>query len=313
MSVSTLSFIDAMRSHGLTPPDVIEPGKLHRFPGDGKGPLNTAGWCKLFPDGVGGVFGDFSTGLSEHWQAKRDKPLSPAERSAFAAQCVKAKRERERIREAEQVTAATNAAKVYAKAGAPLQTHPYLVCKGITAPDGVRQSGPALLVPMCDAITGKLRGLQAITGFGDKRFTSGMSTTGCAFTIEAASANIIGICEGMATGASIHEATGWMVVCAFSANNLPSVAEMTRQLHPKARLVICADNDHGTDREGRGNAGIRAGLAAAKLVRGLLLAPPSDDGSDWNDFAKSYGLKALRKVLMDAIPTSVAAASEVMA
>jgi len=36
-------FRDAIRDHGLEPPDVISPGKLHRFPGVGKRNGNTAG------------------------------------------------------------------------------------------------------------------------------------------------------------------------------------------------------------------------------------------------------------------------------
>jgi putative DNA primase/helicase len=47
MNDAISQFRDAMRASGLEPPDVIEPGKLHRFPGAGKRNGNTAGWCKL--------------------------------------------------------------------------------------------------------------------------------------------------------------------------------------------------------------------------------------------------------------------------
>ena len=63
------SFSDAIRSAGMTPPNSIIPGKIHRFPGVGKKHSNSAGWCKLFPDGRAGVYGDFTTGLSERWCA----------------------------------------------------------------------------------------------------------------------------------------------------------------------------------------------------------------------------------------------------
>ena len=76
-------FRDTIIAAGLTPPDVIEPDKLYRFPGIGKRNGNTAGWCKLFADGEGGSFGDWSTGLHENWQAKRDKPMSNNERRAW--------------------------------------------------------------------------------------------------------------------------------------------------------------------------------------------------------------------------------------
>lgn len=67
---------------GFEPPDVIEPGKLHsfRFPGVGRRSGNTAGWCKLFHDGLGGCFGDWSSDFTENWQAGRQNVTSPIRR-----------------------------------------------------------------------------------------------------------------------------------------------------------------------------------------------------------------------------------------
>ena len=92
MTSPSLEFSEAIRSAGLIPPDVIEPGKFHKFPGEGKGSRNTAAWCKLFPDGTGGIFGDYSTGLSDGWQAKRVKPFSATERAAFKRHVAEARR-----------------------------------------------------------------------------------------------------------------------------------------------------------------------------------------------------------------------------
>jgi len=41
------------------------------------------------------------------------------------------------------------------------------------------------------------------------------------------------ICEGYATGASLHEATGFQVLCAMSAGNLLPVAQAVRNADPK--------------------------------------------------------------------------------
>jgi putative DNA primase/helicase len=90
-------FQGAMRANGLNPPEIIEPGKLHRFATNGKR-HDDAGWCKLFADGVGGVFGDFRSGLSETWQAQREKPFTPMEREAFRQRC----EAESRVREAEE-------------------------------------------------------------------------------------------------------------------------------------------------------------------------------------------------------------------
>ena len=298
---SMRSFSDAIRRAGLTPPDAIEPGTLHRIPGKDKGKSNRAGWCKLFGDGLGGAFGDWSTGLAETWHAARDKPLSNAERQAFAAKVEDAKRERSRIRQVEQVAAAVEATKLHDRAGPAMTANPYLMAKCITAPPGVRQADGLLIVPMVDCYSGKLRGSQTIAAEGSKRFTVGMALTGCSFTIEAMQGGgPIAIVEGVATGASVHQATGWKTVCAFTANNLVSVASTVRQLHPAARIVICADNDYATEAAGRGNAGLKAGRAAAKAVLGVLVAPPASGGTDWNDYARLRGIEALRDALMAA-------------
>ena len=59
-------FRDAIRAAGLEPPENIEPGKLHRFPGLGKRNGNTAGWCILFEDGLGaGRIAGFATGKGQ--------------------------------------------------------------------------------------------------------------------------------------------------------------------------------------------------------------------------------------------------------
>ena len=95
-------FRDAIAAAGLEAPAYIEPGKLHRFPGIGKRNGNTAGWCKLFDDGLGGVFGDWSTDLFETWQAKRDRPLTATERDIFKRNIegAKARRDAERAQAA---------------------------------------------------------------------------------------------------------------------------------------------------------------------------------------------------------------------
>jgi putative DNA primase/helicase len=72
------SFKAVIQSHGLQPPNTIKPGKMHRFPGLDKKRGDDAGWCKLFDDLRGGVFGDFSTSLDEHWQAEKEHAYTDA-------------------------------------------------------------------------------------------------------------------------------------------------------------------------------------------------------------------------------------------
>jgi putative DNA primase/helicase len=83
-----------MRAAALVSPEISEPGKVYRFSTNGK-VSDDAGWCKLFADLQGGVFGDQRSGLSETWQVKRDKPSTEAEREAFRQRCEQVNQERQ--------------------------------------------------------------------------------------------------------------------------------------------------------------------------------------------------------------------------
>lgn len=70
------SLSEAFASVAMIYPDnVVEQGKLARFPTNGK-PGDTAGWCKLFADGVGAAFGCNREGTSFVWQ-QRDSNAPP--------------------------------------------------------------------------------------------------------------------------------------------------------------------------------------------------------------------------------------------
>jgi hypothetical protein len=91
----TQQFSEAIKAAGLIPPEAIEPGKLHRMPGAGKAGSNSAAWCKLFDDGIGGVFGDFSSGFESSWQAEREAKYSEAEIAAFKVRIAEERKQRE--------------------------------------------------------------------------------------------------------------------------------------------------------------------------------------------------------------------------
>ena len=75
-------------------PDVIEPGRLQRFPTrDRRG--DDAGWCKLFADLRGGVFGCYRQGISERWRAARRAAMTRQQRAELTRQVQAATRERE--------------------------------------------------------------------------------------------------------------------------------------------------------------------------------------------------------------------------
>jgi len=315
--MNTQTFQDAIRSAGLQPPDVIEPGKFHKFPGKGKRNSNRAAWCKLFPDGIGGIFGDYSTGLSADWQAKRETPYTPAEREAFKRQVAEAKAQAEAERKAKQAEAQAGATSIWNAPASALEAtqpaiaeHPYLKPKGIQA-HGVKvyrgsltiggmACNGALMIPM--KLGGKITSLQFINGDGEKRFYPNGEKGGFLIgKIEAGKP--ICVCEGFATGASIHEATGHAVIVAFDAGNLKKIAEALRAKNPDAVIVLCADDDYQTE----GNPGLAKATEAAQAVGGLLASPVfganrPDKATDFNDMATLTGLEAVKQAIDAAKP-----------
>lgn len=290
MGDSLAGFQAAMRERGLEPPAEIVPGKLHRFPSNGKRG-DDAGWCKLFEDGRGGVFGDHRSGLSETWQERQERPFAPSEREAFIRQCEDARREREEADARRQAEAATKAAEIWKASEPAPEDHPYLKRKGVK-PHSIRQQGGRLVIPA--RAGADLHSLQFVTGEGDKRFLTGGRVGGCYHAIGKPEA-VLCIAEGYATAATIHEATGYAVAVAFDAGNLEPVALALRAKYPDLELVLCADDDAATT----GNPGITKAAAAARAVGGLLAVPrfgPNrpDGVSDFNDLAKLQGPEDVR-------------------
>lgn len=298
--MSAAAFREAIVAAGFQPPAVLIPDFIHRYPGRDKHGKNLAGWCLLFKDCTGGVYGDWSSDTRVIWRASEDGPLVPARlaRKAYMRHINEAAAELERLRNIEQPEAARCAASIYETALQASASHPYAIAKGIALPVSVKQAGNALLVPIFDVRTNLLVGCQKITADGKKFFTKGMRLHGSSFIFSGVPDGPVAICEGFATAASIHAATRWHVVCAFCGNNLEKIAGLIREQHPSRKIVICADNDHRSP--GGQNVGIRNGWHAVKAAAGILVAPPVFDGTDWNDYSQTYGEVATRDALLSA-------------
>jgi putative DNA primase/helicase len=284
---NTFDFLDAIRAAGLIPPDLIEPGTMHRFPGKDKRKRNTAGWCLLFDDGLGGCFGDWSTGYSETWQAKRDKPPTRAERAAFARRVADARKQAESERLARQAKAAKRAIAIWNIAIPAPGNHPYLIRKRIQ-PYGARLHKGALTLPVTD-IKGNLTSLQFIAADGGKLLLSGGRKQGCFIPVAGGLDNPsrVIICEGWATGCTLAEdEPDALVLAAIDAGNLEPVSIAARHRWPRAELVIAGDDDRLTE----GNPGAAKAKAAALASNALLALPewPEDAPqhlTDFNDLA----------------------------
>lgn len=321
-------FSDAIRAAGLTPPSVIEAGKFYRFSGEGKRTGNRAGWCKLFPDGLAGVFGDFASGFSADWHAQREGAYTPAEIESFKRQAAEAKAQAEAERKARADEAAKQSALIWSKA-APSPGHAYCTAKGILmhlarmqfahAPECkhwfwttddqgelIELTGKLLLLPLY-SIGGELRGLQAIDELGRKSLIRGLDKRGLFIPLTGGKlasdyAGNLYIGEGFSTVATIRQATDQPAVAAIDAGNLLHVAEAWRKKLPSAEIIIAGDID-------KSGTGQRAAMEAAHAVHGLVALPPFTDvelatdrpPSDWNDYAALHGLETVKQSIADAI------------
>jgi putative DNA primase/helicase len=322
------AFKRAIETAGLTPPDQFTgDGKFQRFSTNGK-PGDDAGSYILHLDGLpAGWFGDYRTGLSQTWCSIERHAQTPEQKAQYATLLRSMQNARHRAKKAEH-DAAAEIAQTILETSTPIDdatAHGYLVTKGMQA-HGARMidtavarthcgrlspalSGPLLVIPMRNA-AGELRSLQFITAGGTKRPLTGGEKQGCHYLIKPdiaaavsaeVSANLI-VCEGFATGASIHEATGHAVAVAFDSGNLEPVAKSLRKLYPDAALIVAADDDHCTE----GNPGRTAAAGAAKAVSGVVVVPmfPADrpeKATDFNDLHQLAGLEAVKVCIEGAI------------
>lgn len=255
----------------------------------------------------------FSMAKAHGWRPDTGARPKPAP-SAAELQAQREAREARDRREAEerskaQREAAAAAARAW-QAASEEGASPYLVRKGVKG-YGVRHAaGGWLLVPLRDA-GGELWNVQSIaperpTDGPDKLFLKGGRKSGLWHMIGPwADARALLVCEGYATGASLHEATGRPVAVAFDAGNLAHVARELRRLCPGALLAVCGDDDRDTEAKTGRNPGRDKARAAARAARGraVVILPRElpQGGSDFNDLAQAAGLDAVRLQVEEAL------------
>ena len=238
----------------------------------------------------------------------------PEELARREHQRAEAQRQEQARTETAHARAATEAAALWALAS-DQGASAYLTRKGVQAYALRFTTDGRVLVPLRDE-RGELRNVQTINASGEKRFLPGGPKSGlwhwCG-TPEGAP--VLAVCEGYATAASVHQATGRPVAVAFDAGNLGYVAKTLRRLHPAALLVLCGDDDRDTEAKTGTNPGRVKAEAAARAVRGLAVFPEPlpEGGSDFNDLHQASGLDAVRAVIEGAIEAHQAHASAAQA
>ncbi|WP_446810135.1 toprim domain-containing protein [Methylomonas sp. 2BW1-5-20] len=254
---------------------------LHRVYVEGDRPGKKNGAYILHADNhPAGYFEHFPQDLKVIWRQGDacGKPLSLAMRRQIEAE----RKRRQRERWQRQQETAEKARWIWQNAKPVFETkqHPYLRRKRVK-PYGIRTGRGSLIVPFYDD-TRVLVNLQFIDAEGNKRFLAGGRKKGCFSPIgQPMDGERLLICEGWATGASLHEALGVAVMVAADAGNLEQVALVARRLYPAAEIVIAGDNDES-------GVGQTAAKKAALAIGGKYLIP-AQTGADWNDVISAGG------------------------
>ena len=237
--------------------------EIERVPLLGKKGLD--GWYALHLDNevLYGVFGNWVSGGQHTFTSKSQFLIDET-----VLQKMKQKKADHQKRSEERKKAgAVEAQKLYENAGAVDAEHPYLIKKKVE-PFNIKQIEDTLLIPISD-IDGNIISTQKIFPDGKKLFQKDCSPVGT-FTLGEVKDKAI-VCEGFATGASIHMATGLPVIVCFSANALAKISTLTKR---GIRFIIAGDNDEA------GKEAVRCTLSACLGASSVF---PDGQGQDWND------------------------------
>ena len=183
------------------------------------------------------------------------------------------------------------------------ESHPYLTKKDVMPHNtrigkwvyrddegNLKTEENALLVPLYKA--GQLVSMQGILPSGAKKLLYKGEKQGVYHDFGELTHTIL-ICEGWATGATLHEATQLYTLAAIDAGNLIHVAKYIRRTYPLHRIIICADNDQYK----KSNTGLKAAYTASATVDADVVYPVfasvKNKPTDFNDLYFEGGYNAV--------------------
>lgn len=313
-------FLDFLNSLGIQPydeQDIVIDGELHRYRiHDEKSYKQSGAYC-IYPEGLPAGFAqDWRKGIKETWRYDTSG-LDDERKTYFNSEEFKQKAEQERLeaderRKREKLSRSEAARQLWDTLQAVPSNHPYLKAKHIQN-YGFRYNPylKAIGVPLRD-ISGRIMSIQWIPDdlTQHKTFYKGASLDGAfwsagLFTLEHDYAGVILLGEGMATMAKVHELTDLPCVAAMSCYRLLEIAVILNNEYPNCKIIICADNDLGTEQEHGYNPGLREAMSVVKKALAHAVIYPefvsAEDGSDWDDFAIKHRDKKTTAVLKEKI------------
>lgn len=267
-------------------------------------PRNLDGGYVGFLDGhPAGYFVNHYAGVSDNWKAKGY--FISQEQAADARAAAATKQAQRRVEREAQYDEAARAvrANIAQQQNAPVK-HPYFVEKGVFIPGLTVDGRNNLVVPVRD-MEGQIVSA-ALVNKGWKGITPNTRLKGGFFILGDLPApgyrGDIGIVEGVATGATVHRATGMPVAVAFVNTNLGNVAEAFQEAYPDAERWILGDDD----RHKAQNSGVKTAKLAAWETRAQAIFPRFLRGeqgsafSDFNDLQRVHGESVVRQQIHDA-------------
>lgn len=346
------NFLTTLRDHGYEPvqPLRIDGSSWGRLMFNGESKSKASGGYKLIENPDGSLFANYGTTKDEFrsWRSDSTRELSYEEMTAERSARISHRKfldEKERVRH-QKIGRLLERAYV----GNPVAVaHPYLTDKRIS-PNGIRMRKKTgeLLIPRF-GVDGRFYSLQRIVQSKPgvkswKGYFKGALGKSLYYPILAAVEDpwaLFVLCEGFATGCSIHRATGLSVIVCFDTAGLMGVARGMREKYPHARILIAADNDQWTFEGGKKpalnvaevsgddprwaewreldklyNPGVEKAQAAAAAIGGAQVLIPdfSPDCpkkyTDFNDLANELGDDHVAKMFRQVLEIPLAKAAE---
>ncbi|MGK3115809.1 LPD7 domain-containing protein [Candidatus Pantoea formicae] len=304
-------FLDALTSGGLVLDGLpVMDGRRHRVPvADGK-KGNKDGVYRGFLDGVkpGGWFINYHRAENDkditRWRASSGGAgkADPLARVHIRAVMRQSQDDFAREQAALYARQTAKAKALYERLPAADPAHGYLVRKGITVADDVRQTrNGALVVPFGDA-DGAFRTLQYIPPDGEKFLFKDAPKAGH-FRVEGGelrNGEPVLYAEGYATARSLHMVTGRPVVMTIDAGNMETVANVLKDRYPDSPHLFMADVDHTKDvNKGVLSANRAAAASGGAVLLPVLTAAEIERGfTDFNDLHLFRGAERLRETLL---------------
>lgn len=299
-------------NYGINPPNEIIPdGNIHRFKIDDKD-KKKSGWYRCYRNMTRKgdeffvcVLGDNHSPDEVHI-AKTNVKLEKHDKASVEEQIRKAQRAAHNQKLELQRAAANDASERWEKLTDQFGKNEYLEKKGLKELFGARISGFDLLIPMRN-IDGELKNLETVYGPGQmKKGLYGGERTGLFHQIGELR-EVVYICEGFSTAASINAATGGCAIATFNCGNLVPVATAIRTKYPTIKIVVCADNDQFENSKGEiNNVGFDKATEAANSVGAKVIVPRFKDldskPTDFNDLFLLEGADAVKNQIRDIKP-----------